>query len=131
MTPLRMKMFAVLRAKNLPLDTQKKYVAEIAAIAASYKESPDQLSPEQVRDYLERCVRQMIADKLAAFELFYEGTLGWGWDADAMMPRPPRCKQTPWTPENPLRQRMLQDMGLRNLTQGTQGEYIRWVGRFA
>ena len=34
MTPLRKKMFAVLRAKNLPLETQEKYVAEIAEMAA-------------------------------------------------------------------------------------------------
>ena len=82
MTPLRKKMFEVLRAKNLPLETQERYVAEIAAMAASYKRSPDQLNPEQVRDYLERCAREMIADKLLAFGHFYEGTLGWGWDAE-------------------------------------------------
>ncbi len=131
MTPLRSKLFAVLQGKNLPLDLQQKYVNEVAALAASYKESPDQLSPEQVRDYLERCARQMIADKLTAFELFYAGTLGWGWDADQMMPRPPRCNENPWSPENPLRIRMLQDMGLRNLAQRTQGEYVWWVGKFA
>jgi site-specific recombinase XerD len=131
MTPLRKKMFAVLRAKNLPLDTQEKYVAEVAAMAASYGKSPDQLTPEQVRDYLERCARQMIADKLVAFGLFYEGTLGWGWDAEAMMPRPPRNNQNPWLPDNPLRKQMLQDMGLRNLTPRTQKEYLRWIGTFA
>lgn len=131
MTPLRMKMFAVLEAKNLPRDLQKKYITEVAALAANYKESPDQLSPEQVRDYLEHCARQMIADKLAAFELFYAETLGWGWDADQMMPRPPRCNQNPWSAENPLRRRMLEDMGLRNLAKRTQGEYIHWVGKFA
>ena len=32
MTPLRKKMFEVLRAKNLPLETQEKYVAEIATV---------------------------------------------------------------------------------------------------
>jgi integrase/recombinase XerD len=131
MTPLRKKMFAVLRAKNLPLRTQKKYVAEVAAMAASYNKSPDRLTPEQVRDYLEDCARQMIADKVAAFEIFYEGTLGWGWDAEAMVPRPPRRNQTPWLPDNPLRQQMLQDMGLRNLTHRTQKEYLRWIGKFA
>jgi site-specific recombinase XerD len=124
-------MFAVLQGKNLPLDLQKKYVTEVAALAASYKESPDQLSPEQVRDYLERCARQMIADKLAAFELFYAETLGWGWDADQMMPKPPRNNDNPWSLENPLRQRMLQDLKLRNLSVNTQLAYIRWVGYFA
>ena len=107
MTPLRKKMFEVLRAKNLPLETQEKYVAEIATMAASYKKSPDQLTPEQVRDYLEQCARKMMADKLVAFGHFYEGTLGWGWDAESMTPRPPRCNQTPWLPDNPLRQQML------------------------
>ena len=131
MTPLRKKMFEVLRAKNLPLEIQKKYVAEIAAMAASYKKSPDQLTPEQVRNYLEQCARQMMADKLVAFGHFYECTLGWGWDAEAMMPRPPRNNQTPWLPDNPLRQQMLQDMGLRNLTPRTQKEYLRWIGTFA
>ena len=131
MTPLRKKMFAVLRAKNLPLDIQEKYVAEVAAMAASYGKSPDQLNPEQVRDYLERCARQMIAEKLVAFGYFYEGTLGWGWDAEAMMPRPPRNNQKPWLPDNPLRQQMIQDMGLRNLTPRTQKEYLRWIGTFA
>ena len=131
MTPLRKKMFAVLRAKNLPLSTQKKYVAEVAAMAASYNKSPDQLAPEQVREYLERCARQMMADKLVAFGHFYEGTLGWGWDAETMMPQPPRCNETPWLPDNPVRQQMTQDMGLRNLTPRTQREYLRWIGKFA
>ena len=131
MTPLRKKMFEVLRAKNLPLETQEKYVAEIATMAASYKKSPDQLTPEQVRDYLEQCARKMMADKLVAFGHFYEGTLGWGWDAESMTPRPPRCNQTPWLPDNPLRQQMLQDMGLRNLTPRTQKEYLRWIGKFS
>ena len=131
MTPLRTQMLAVLQAKNLPQELQQKYVAEVAALAASYKESPDQLSPEQVRDYLERCARQMIADKLTAFELFYAETLGWGWDADKMMPRPPRRDENPWSPENPLRCRMVQDMGLRNLTPRTQNEYVWQVGKFA
>ncbi len=67
----------------------------------------------------------MIADKLAAFVLFYAETLGWGWDADQMRPRPLRCNENPWSPENPFRRRMLQDLGLRNLAQRTQGEYIR------
>ena len=55
-------------------------MAEVAAMATSYGKSPDQLTPEQVRDYLECCARKMIADKLVAFGHFYEGTLGWGWD---------------------------------------------------
>lgn len=131
MTPLRMKMFCDLQTKHLPWGLHQKYVDEVAALARSYKKSPDQLTPEQVRDYLERCARQMIGDKLDALEFFYTETLGWGWNADQMSPRPPRCNENPWSLEDPLRQRMLQDMGLRNLAQKTRVEYIRWVGKFA
>ena len=131
MTPLRTRMLAALRAKNLSQDLQQKYVEEVAAMALSYNESPDQLAPAQVREYLERCARQMIADKLAALEFFYTETLGWDWDAAQMMPKPPRCNDNPWSIENPLRQRMLQDLKLRNLALTTQGEYVRWVGKFA
>jgi site-specific recombinase XerD len=100
-------------------------------MALSYNESPDQLAPEQVREYLERCARQMIADKVAALEFFYTETLGWDWDATQMMPNPPRCNDNPWSVENPLRQRMLQDLKLRNLALRTQEAYLHWVGKFA
>jgi site-specific recombinase XerD len=126
MTPLRTRLFADLQATNLSQALQQKYVEEVAAMALSFNESPDKLAPEQVREYLERCARQMIADKLAALEFFYTETLGWVWDTQAMMPRPPK----PWSSECSLRQRMDEDMRLRNLALKTRTEYDRWVGKF-
>ena len=45
------------------------------------------------------------------------------------MPQRPRCNETPWFRDNPIQQRMLQDMGSRNLTLRTQKEYLRWIGK--
>lgn len=95
MTPLRLKMFCDMQSQHLPWPLHQKYIDEVAALARDYKESPDRLTPEQVRDYLERCARRMIADKLAALEFFYTETLGWGWDEEQMMPRPQRCNENP------------------------------------
>ena len=127
MTPLKNRFVTCLRAKNLPEATKKKYVHEIALLARSFNQSPDRIKPEQVRGYLAECARQMIADKLAAFEFFYAETLGWVWDNRLMMPRPP----VPWSPECPVRRKMDEDMRLRNLAYKTRTEYDRWVGKFA
>jgi integrase-like protein len=127
MTPLKKRMIACLQGKNLPGSIKKQYVEEVAALARHFNQSPDHIEPAQVRGYLVECARQMIADKLAAFEFFYAETLGWVWDNRMMMPRPP----IPWSPECPIRRRMNEDMRLRNLAHKTRTEYDRWVGKFA
>jgi site-specific recombinase XerD len=127
MTPLRTKMIADLRATNLPASIQELYIKEVAAMALASNTSPDLLSPKQVRAYLEDCARQLLADKLAALEYFYTETLGREWDVQAMMPRPPK----PQSLACPVRQRMDEDMRLRNLAPKTRTEYDRWVGKFA
>jgi integrase/recombinase XerD len=127
MTPLKDKLVTCLQAKNLPEVTKRRYVHEIALLAKRFNQSPDRIQPEQVRGYLVERARQMIADKLAAFEFFYAEILGWVWDNRMMMPRPP----VPWSPECPVRRRMKEDMRLRNLAHKTRTEYDRWVGKFA
>ncbi len=131
MTPLRERMLADLRAKNLPEPTQQKYIEEVATLALNFKKSPDILKPTEVRRYLMDCAHRMISDKLAALEFFYTETLGWEWDEAKMKPLPPKPEKNWWSPENPVRRRMQEDLRLRNLAPKTRVEYDRWVGKFA
>lgn len=126
MTHLRRRMLADLRATNLPTSTQEMYVREIAAMAMAYRTAPDRLSPAQVKAYLENRIKEFVAEKAAALEFFYTQTLGWRWDTESLTPRPPK----PWSSESSLRQRMNEDMRLRNLAPKTRSEYDRWVGKF-
>ena len=52
MKPLRQKMFNDLRIRNLAENTQTSYLQSVAGLARYYDRSPDQLSVQEVQDYL-------------------------------------------------------------------------------
>ena len=52
MKPLRRKMLNDLVVRNLAENTQKSYLQSVTGLARYYKRSPDQLSVQQVQDYL-------------------------------------------------------------------------------
>lgn len=52
MTPLRARMVRDMEIRGLSSRTQSTYVAVIAAFARHYHSSPEQLSAEQIQDYL-------------------------------------------------------------------------------
>lgn len=52
MTALREKMLKDLRVRNLAENTQKSYLQSVTGLACYYHRSPDQLSVQEVQDYL-------------------------------------------------------------------------------
>ena len=52
MTPLRRKMLNDLRVRNLAENTQKSYLQSVTGLARYYRRRPDQLSVQEVQDYL-------------------------------------------------------------------------------
>lgn len=51
MTPLRKRMMEELRVRNLSEITSKLYIGAAERFAKYYRRSPDQLGPEQVREF--------------------------------------------------------------------------------
>jgi len=52
MTELRQKMIRAMELKNLSHHTQRAYLAAVTGIARFYKQSPDEMTKEQIEDYL-------------------------------------------------------------------------------
>src|SRR3954470_11062640 len=66
MTPLRHQFIRELVLRGTSPRTQESYVAAVAAIARHYKQPPDKLTDEQLKDYLFYLARER---KLAASSL--------------------------------------------------------------
>jgi integrase/recombinase XerD len=83
MKPLRRKMIHQMQLERLAPKTQDAYVAAVAGLATFYWRSPDQLSPEQIRNYLhhllvERQLAWSSCNQVACgLKFFYTRTLGW------------------------------------------------------
>ena len=52
MKPLRRKMLNDLIVRNLAENTQKSYLQAVTGLAVYYHRSPDQLSAQEIQDYL-------------------------------------------------------------------------------
>lgn len=124
MTPLREHLLADMRARNLPEGIQKHYVYEVAELARYCRKSPDLVAPDELAEFLSRRKLQLPPTSyeatVDAIKFFYTQTLGLAWREPA-----------PVKGSSVLRQRMTQDMRLRNLAPKTQKEYVRWVRKFA
>jgi len=83
MTPLRTKMIHQLQLHRLAPPTQKAYVQAVEDVARFYWRSPDQLTADEIRDYLhhllvERHLAWSTCNIVAAgLRFFYLETLGW------------------------------------------------------
>jgi integrase/recombinase XerD len=81
MTPLRQRLIDDLRLRNYSPRTVEAYVAAVAKIARHFRRSPDQLSPEQIREFQLHLVGQRVSFSLlnqvtAGLRFFYAITLG-------------------------------------------------------
>ena len=100
MSVLRARMIEQLQLHRKAKGTQTQYVQAIAGLAAYYKRSPDQLSPQEIRAYL----HYLLTDKqlawsscnvvAAAIRFFYVDTLGWT-PMELHLPPRPAYKQLP------------------------------------
>jgi site-specific recombinase XerD len=92
MTPLREKMIKAMQLRGLSVSTQESYVEAVVRLAQHYRRSPDQLTREEIQEY----VRQLSVDRgrawstcnvaVCAFRMLYEHTLGWD-EAKFSIPR--------------------------------------------
>jgi integrase/recombinase XerD len=81
MTPLRQRLVDDLRLRNYSPRTIDAYVAAVAKLARHFRIAPDQLSPEQVRQFQLHLVAQRVSFSLlnqvtAGLRFFYAVTLG-------------------------------------------------------
>ena len=82
MTPLRAKMIRELELHRKAPKTIKAYVSGVAHLARFYGRSPDQISLEEIRDFLHHLITvQKVAystcnQKLAGIRFFYREVLG-------------------------------------------------------
>jgi integrase/recombinase XerD len=50
-TPLRQRMLDDMKLRNMAASTRKVYVCSVAGFSAFHGRSPDELTPEDMRDY--------------------------------------------------------------------------------
>jgi site-specific recombinase XerD len=85
MTPLRQRMIEDMELKQMPKNTQRAYIRNVAALAQFFGKSPDQLNREQIRKYLvylvreKKCAGSTYRQILSSIRFFYGKTLGKDW----------------------------------------------------
>ena len=99
MTPLRQRYIEDLRLKNFSPKTIKVYVHAVAKFARHFGRTPDQLSQEDIRDYLVHLMERGVARSTGvvvrnALRHLYTDTLGRP-DCLEKLPRPKREQRLP------------------------------------
>jgi integrase/recombinase XerD len=100
MTPLRQRMLDELRLRNYADFTVERYLDAAKSFARYFHRSPDQLGPEQIREYLLHLVKDRKAAPntvqvhRAALKFLYVKTLGQQW-FDERVARTRRRPQLP------------------------------------
>ena len=100
MSALRQKMIADLQLRNYSPHTIEAYVRCVASFAKHFHQSPDQLGPDQIREYQIFLVRQkkaswaLFIQTVCALRFFYHTTLGRKEMID-YIPYPRREKRLP------------------------------------
>ena len=85
MISLRQRMLEDLRLRNYSPETEKVYIARVAAFAKHFRKSPDQLGPEQIRVFQlhlineKKCSWTVLNQTVCALRFFYLTTLGRDW----------------------------------------------------
>jgi len=97
MTQLRRQMLEELERRNYSASTVRAYVRTVEDFAHYFKQRPDRLGPEQIRQYQAHLFRDRklapntVAQRVAALRFFYIRTLGQEWNLDrAPYPKRPR-----------------------------------------
>jgi len=82
MTPLRQRMLDALVLRGMAARTQEAYIGAVAGLARHYRRSPDELSAEEVQQYLLHLVRERHLARSSvnqygcAFRFLYASVLG-------------------------------------------------------
>ena len=100
MTPLRQRLIEDLRLRGYAERTVEAYTQAVVYLARFFGQSPDQLTEEQVRDYLvhlttvKKVARGTHTIALCGIKFFYEQTLGRKWTV-LDVARPKKEKKLP------------------------------------
>ena len=82
MTPLRQRMLDALVLRGMAARTQEAYIGAVAGLARHYRRSPDELSADEVQQYLLHLVRERRLSRSSvnpygcAFRFLYASVLG-------------------------------------------------------
>jgi integrase/recombinase XerD len=82
MTPLRQRMLDALVLRGMAARTQEAYIGAVAGLARHYRRSPDELSADEVQQYLLHLVRERhlarssVNQYSCAFRFLYGSVLG-------------------------------------------------------
>lgn len=129
MSPLQHHLIEDMAALNLPKETRKRYFEEAERLTARYDKSPALLGPEDLYGYFgEQPAKQRDA-VIEAIRFLWTETLGRAWRPKEFVPGWAEVREP--KPMSRLRQRMIQDLQMRNLSAGTRKQYISHVDRFS
>ena len=101
MSPLRRRMIEDMQIRNLTLNTQRVYIANIFRFACHFRKSPDLLGPPEIRTYLLHLTRERrlaassIIVTVSALRFFYTVTLRRPWVIEQDIPTVRRGKKLP------------------------------------
>jgi hypothetical protein len=101
MNPLRRCMIDDMQIRNLTLNTQRVYVAQVAEFACYFRKSPDRLGPDESRIYLiyltqERCLAAgSIIVTVSTLRFFFTVTLKRPWIVEDDIPAGHQAKKLP------------------------------------
>ena len=85
MTPLRQRLIEELTRRNYSPRTIVTYVAAVARTAKHFNRSPDQLTPDQLRDFQLHLIAQLVHPALVVRPpAFVEQLAGVTFDAEAV-----------------------------------------------
>src|SRR5271156_6766401 len=101
MSPLRRRMIEDMQIRNLTLNTQRVYIANVFRFACHFRKSPDLLGPPEIRTYLLHLTRERrlaassIIVAVAALRFFYTITLKRPWVVADDIPAGRQAKKLP------------------------------------
>ncbi len=101
MSPLRRRMIEDMQIRNLTVNTQRVYVAQVVHFACHFRKSPDLLGPAEIRTYLIHLTRERhlaassVIVAVSALRFFYTVTLKRPWVVADDIPAGRQAKKLP------------------------------------
>ena len=101
MSPLRRRMIEDMQIRNLTVNTQRVYVAQVVQFACHFRKSPDLLGPAEIRTYLIHLTRERhlaassVIVAVSALRFFYTVTLKRPWVVADDIPAGRQAKKLP------------------------------------
>jgi integrase/recombinase XerD len=92
MTSLRLRMLEDMQIRNLAVNTQESYVQQVSLFARYFKQSPEQLGPEQIRAYQlyltkeKKLATSSTLMAISALRFLYKVTLKKDWTFEDIIP---------------------------------------------